>query len=68
MAEVGRLVLAAGVVLVVVGLVLMLAGRLHLPGDITIRRGGFTLYAPLATGLVVSIVLTVLLNLFLRGR
>jgi len=56
------------VVIAVVGAVLMVSGRLGLPGDITVRRGGFTLYAPLGTSILISIVLTVALNLFLRAK
>ncbi len=48
--------IAAAGVLIMVGLPL---GRL--PGDIVIRRGGFTLYLPLATGVVVSVLLTLLM-------
>lgn len=67
--EVGRIVLVIGLVLVVVGGLTALGVRLpfgRLPGDIAISgdRGG--LYIPLGTMLLVSIVLTVLFNLFLR--
>jgi hypothetical protein len=67
--EIGRIVLIIGVVLVVVGGLAMLGVRLpfgRLPGDIAIEgeRGGF--YFPIVTMIVVSIVLTVLFNLFLR--
>lgn len=68
MTDVGRLVLTVGVVLVLLGAALILFGRLHVPGDFVVRRGSITIYAPLATSLILSIVLTVLLNLFLRGR
>ena len=68
MAEAGRIVLIFGVVLVLVGGALTLFGRLHLPGDITIRGGNFTLYIPIATSIILSIVLTVILNLVLRQR
>ena len=57
-----------GVVIAVVGAVLMLTGRLGLPGDITVRRGGLTLYTPLGTSIFISIALTVALNLFLRAK
>lgn len=67
-ADIGRLVLAVGVVLVLLGGALMLFGRFHLPGDFVVRRGTVTIYAPLATSLLLSVILTVLLNLFLRGR
>lgn len=62
--------------LVILGLVLVVAGLLwpwlsklglgRLPGDIVIARGNFTLYVPLMTGLVVSVVLSVLLWAFNR--
>jgi hypothetical protein len=67
--EIGRIILVIGVVLVVVGGLAMLGVRLpfgRLPGDIAIEgeRGGF--YFPIVTMIVVSIILTVLFNLFLR--
>ena len=67
--ELGRVVLIIGVVLVVVGGLAMLGVRLpfgRLPGDIAIEgeRGG--VYFPVVTMIIVSIVLTVLFNLFLR--
>jgi hypothetical protein len=67
--EVGRVLLVIGIVLVVVGGLAVLGVRLpfgRLPGDIAIEgeRGGF--YFPIATMIVVSIILTVLFNLFLR--
>lgn len=68
MSDIGRLVLVFGVVLVVVGGALMLFGRLHLPGDITIRSGGTTVYLPLATSLILSVVATIVLNLVFRQR
>ena len=57
-----------GVVLVIVGGALMLFGRFHLPGDFTFRSGGATIYVPLATSLILSIVATVVLNLVFRQR
>jgi Protein of unknown function (DUF2905) len=68
MNEAGRLVLGVGIVLVVAGALLMLLGRLHLPGDLLFRRGGVTVYVPLATSLILSVALTLLLNVLLRGR
>jgi hypothetical protein len=46
----------------------MLFGRFSLPGDIVFRRGGLSVYVPIATGLILSVVLTVVLNLVLRRR
>ncbi len=67
--EIGRILLILGVLLVVVGGLAMLGVRLpfgRLPGDIAIEgeRGG--IYVPIVTMIIVSIVLTVLLNIFLR--
>jgi hypothetical protein len=67
--EVGRVLLVIGIVLVVVGGLAVFGVRLpfgRLPGDIAIEgeRGGF--YFPIVTMIVISVVLTVLLNLFLR--
>jgi len=67
--ELGRLLLVIGLVLVVVGGLAALGVRLpfgRLPGDISIQgeRGG--IFIPLGTMVVVSLVLTLLVNLFLR--
>jgi hypothetical protein len=68
--QVGKLVLIAGVLLVIAGTVIVLAGRLpfigQLPGDFEFRRGNTTIYFPLATMIILSIILTVLFNIFLR--
>uniref|UniRef100_A0A7C2WIC5 DUF2905 domain-containing protein n=1 Tax=Thermorudis sp. TaxID=1969470 RepID=A0A7C2WIC5_9BACT len=65
-----KAIIALGVVLVVVGLLLLLAGRVpylgRLPGDIIYRRDNVTIYIPLATMLLLSILLTIVLNLFFR--
>jgi hypothetical protein len=68
--QIGKLVIIAGVVLVVLGAVILLAGRIpfigQLPGDIEYRRGNTTIYFPLATMILLSILLTIILNLLLR--
>ena len=70
MQDVGRVLILAGAFAVVLGVVLVLAPRLpwlgRLPGDILIRRDSFTFYFPVVTSLVVSGVVTLLLNLFWR--
>ena len=63
----GKLLVVVGLVIAGVGLLVMLGvpvGRL--PGDITIKRGSFTFYFPLATSIVASILLTLLLSLLRR--
>lgn len=68
--ETGRVLIVAGVALIALGLVLVLAERVpgvgHLPGDFVIRRGGFTLYLPLASCLLLSVVLSLFWSLLRR--
>jgi DUF2905 family protein len=70
MPELGRALVVIGAVLLVLGLVLTFAGRVpflgRLPGDIVYRRGNFTLFFPLATSIVLSLLLTGLLWLLRR--
>ena len=68
MGDVGRLLLVFGVVLAVIGGALMLFGRFHLPGDLTLRTGNTTFYIPLATSIILSVVATIVLNLVFRQR
>ncbi|HEX2645606.1 MAG TPA: DUF2905 domain-containing protein [Candidatus Dormibacteraeota bacterium] len=68
MGDLGRLILVFGVLLVVIGGGLMLFGRFHLPGDLTLRTGNATVYIPIATSIILSILLTLALNLVLRQR
>ena len=66
----GRLLIIFGIGLAVVGVVLVLANKVpfigRLPGDIVFRRDGVTFSLPIVTMIVVSLVLTVVLNLFFR--
>lgn len=68
--ELGRWLLVTGLVVAAVGLVLVFADRLpwlgRLPGDIRVERGNWRFYFPIATSLLISVVLTLLLNLFRR--
>lgn len=68
--DVGKILVAFGLLIALAGVVLLLVGRLpwigRLPGDIYIQRGNFTFYFPLATSLLLSIVLT--LVLYVVGR
>jgi hypothetical protein len=67
MTSLGRFLIMAGIVLAAVGLVLTLAGRLpRLPGDLVIERPHVTVFVPLGTMILVSLVLTLLLNVLLR--
>ena len=67
MEGVARLLIGLGVILVVAGCAVLLMGRVpwlgRLPGDITIRRDGLTIYLPVGTCLLVSVLLSLLLYL-----
>lgn len=65
----GRLLLFTGLALAVIGGVLSIGDRFglgRLPGDLSWRTGSMHVHVPLATSLLLSVVATVLLNLFLR--
>lgn len=65
----GRALIGIGIVLAIVGAIMMLGGRFgigRLPGDIYINRGNFSFYFPLATSIIISIILSVIFSLFRR--
>ena len=66
----GRLLIITGVVIVVLGLLLAFGGRIpllgKLPGDIWIKKDGISFYFPIVTFLLLSVILTLLINLILR--
>ena len=67
----GKTLVGLGLLLVIVGGVLLLGGKFglgRLPGDIAIKRGNTSFYFPIVTSILVSIVLSVLANIFLRRR
>lgn len=66
---IGRTLVVMGALLVLVGLAIVLLERFgvpRLPGDIVIRRGNWTFYFPIATSLLLSVILTLLLHLLRR--
>ena len=68
----GRVLLVLGGAIAITGLVLLLGSRIpflgRVPGDIVIQRDDVTIYIPLTTMLLVSLVLSVVLSLIGRGR
>lgn len=69
MEAVAKLLLGLAAFLAVAGTGLLIASKLGLgrmPGDLLIRRGSFTFYAPIGLMILASVVLTILLNVFLR--
>jgi hypothetical protein len=69
-ATIGKILIAFGLLIALAGVVVVLVGRVpwigRLPGDIHVQRGNFTFYFPLATSLLLSLVLT--LVFYLLGR
>ena len=63
--QIGRTLALVGVAILVIGVALMLAGKVpligRLPGDFVWKRGGFTLYVPLATCLILSLLISTVL-------
>ena len=74
MTDLGKILVGFGVVMLLLGGILLLAGSLsgkvpwfgRLPGDFDIQRGGWSIYIPLGTSLLISIVLTLILAVFGR--
>jgi len=70
--EVGRLLVLFGLVVIAAGLVMWLGPRVpffgRLPGDLTIKTDHISFYAPLASMLVISLVISLALNLFAYFR
>ena len=70
MPTMGRMLIVLGLVLIFIGIGLHLAPRIpwlgRLPGDIVIKREGFVLYFPLATCLIASLILSLLIRMFRR--
>ena len=66
---IGRLLIGGAIVLLVLGGLFLVLGRLgldRLPGDLVFRRGNLTVYFPIGIMILLSVVVTILLNIFLR--
>jgi dipeptide/tripeptide permease len=72
MGEIARTLIFLGAVLIVIGLAVLGIQKLpfagKLPGDIIIKRENFTFYFPLATGIILSILITLVLYLIGKFR
>jgi uncharacterized protein HemY len=70
MPEFGKVFIIFGIVLIIVGIFFVFGAKIpflgKLPGDIFIKKGNFTFYSPIATSIIISIILTIIINLFLR--
>ncbi|TME32951.1 MAG: DUF2905 domain-containing protein [Chloroflexi bacterium] len=72
LAQFGRLLVLIGAVILGIGVLLVVADRVplvgRLPGDIRVSGDGWTIYAPIATSLVLSVLLTVVLSFVAWAR
>jgi hypothetical protein len=70
MDDIAKLLVVFGIVIVLIGGALLVIGRVpflgRLPGDFTFSSGGFTCFFPLATTIILSILLTLVLNIVAR--
>ncbi len=69
MESIGRIIISLGIVLIVIGITITFGSKLglgRLPGDILIRRGNTTFYFPILTSIIISILLTLIANLFFK--
>lgn len=70
MVEAGKILMIAGAVMIIVGALVMISGKVpflgRLPGDILIRKDHFTFYAPIATSIIISILLSIIIRIFNR--
>lgn len=70
MSELGKIIILFGIIFVIVGVVILFSPKIpfigKLPGDILIKKDGITFYFPLATSIVVSILITIIINLFTK--
>jgi len=68
--EFGKILLLIGCLMVIAGLLMLFLPKIplisRLPGDIVIRKGNFTFYFPLATSILLSILLTIIFSIFRR--
>lgn len=68
--QLGKILIILGIVLIILGAVFLLSAKVrfigHLPGDIQIKKERFTFYFPIMTCIVISVLLTVILNFLFR--
>jgi hypothetical protein len=68
--QIGLMLVALGIILALTGAIVLFADKIpylgRLPGDITVQGQGWSFYFPLMTGIVISLFLTIILNLIFR--
>ncbi|MDD5562003.1 MAG: DUF2905 domain-containing protein [Candidatus Omnitrophica bacterium] len=72
MLSIGKILVFFGAFMILCGLFFMLAGKIpflgKLPGDIEVHKKGLDIYFPLATSLIISLLLTIIINIFFRHK
>ena len=72
MPHLGKILIIFGAVLILAGILVYFWGRIpffgKLPGDFVFKKDNVTIFVPLATMIIISVILTVILNLFGRGK
>ena len=73
MQQIGKMLIFAGLLTAAAGFVLLLSGRFNLPfgnlpGDITYQKKNLTVFAPFGTMLLISLILTIIFNIFSRWK
>lgn len=69
MGSIGKIIISLGITLVIIGMIITYGSKLglgRLPGDIFIKKGNVTFYFPILTCVIISIILTLIGNLFFR--
>ena len=69
--SIGKYLVIGGIILVIIGLMFpffLKLGLGKLPGDILIKKGSFTFYFPVVTSILLSLLLTFILNVVFRRR
>jgi hypothetical protein len=71
--EFGRVFILFGIIFIIIGLIMIFGDKLisnsqffRLPGDIFIKKENFTFYFPIVTCIIISIILTILFNIFFK--
>jgi len=65
----GKIIVSLGITLIIIGIIITLGSKIglgKLPGDIFFRKGNVTFYFPLLTSIIISVILSIVLNLFFR--
>lgn len=67
MVEIGKLLLTFGIIFSLLGIAMMLGFKWpRLPGDVVIQRDSFTFVFPITSAIIISLILTFIVNLFIK--